>query len=92
MNGTVSQPVFCTACGEQLEDFCFSPGAGDLDALRAAAFRCYVEGRRGRGICAKLYIADNAHPAQPGEPTLAPAPLVDEEALRRAILAQIVKI
>jgi len=67
MSQTARQPVFCTACGERLEDFCFSPEARDLEALRAHAFRCYLEGRRMGGMCAALYIADDAHPAQPGD-------------------------
>jgi hypothetical protein len=69
MSQTARQPVFCTACGEKLEDFCFSPEAKDLEALRAHAFRCHVEGRRMGGMCAALYIADDAHPAQPGDAT-----------------------
>ena len=36
---TSRQPIFCTACGEMLDDFCFSTQAKDLDALRAQAFR-----------------------------------------------------
>ena len=69
MSQTARQPIFCTACGEKLEDFCFSPEAKDLEALRAHAFRCYLEMRRLGGMCAALYIADDAHPAQPGDAT-----------------------
>jgi hypothetical protein len=69
MSQTMRQPVFCTACGEKLEDFCFSPEAKDLEALRAHAFRCHIEGRRMGGMCAALYIADDTHPAQPGDAT-----------------------
>jgi hypothetical protein len=101
MTSRARQPVFCTACGEQLEEFCFSPDARDIDALRAHAFRCHLEGRNTGGMCAKLYIADDAHPAQPGEPERSgPQPgdpqassthPVDEESLRHAIMARIVR-
>jgi hypothetical protein len=83
MNQTARQPVFCTACGEKLEDFCFSPEAKDLEALRAHAFRCHIEGRRLGGMCAALYIADDAHPAQPGEAT-GPAQHPDDPAVLKA--------
>jgi len=48
---------FCTRCGDQLEDFCFSPEAENLDALRAAALRCHLEGSKEGRICAKVFIA-----------------------------------
>jgi len=89
MTTPLRQPVFCTACGERLEDFCFSPEAKDLEALRAAAFRCHLEGRHTSGMCAKLYIADDAHPAQPADAAPAPARPLNEEELRKAIMARI---
>jgi hypothetical protein len=93
MNAVSRQPLFCTACGEKLENFCFSPEAKDLEALRAHAFRCHVEGRYAGGMCAALYIADDAHPAQPGTPDAAPPQHrpVSEEALRAAIVARIAR-
>jgi len=48
---------FCTRCGDQLEDFCFSPEAENLEALRAAALRCHLEGTKEGRICAKVFIA-----------------------------------
>ena len=89
MTATPRQPLFCTACGEKLEDFCFSPEAQDLEALRAYAFRCHVEGRHRGGMCAVLYIADDAHPAQPDDAIAPVAQPINEEALRTAILARI---
>lgn len=101
MSDAAGQPLFCTACGEKLDDFCFSPDAQDLEALRAHAFLCRLEGRHNGRMCAKLYIADDSHPAQPTDAafpasgpgdsgTLDPRPF-DEEALRRAILERIVR-
>jgi len=51
------QPEFCTRCGEELENFCFAPEAENLDALRAAALRCHLEGAKEGRICAKVFIA-----------------------------------
>jgi hypothetical protein len=48
---------FCTRCGNELEEFCFSPAAENLEALRAAALRCQLEGRKNGKVCAKIFIA-----------------------------------
>jgi len=51
------RPEFCTRCGDELENFCFSPEAENLEALRAAALRCHLEGSKEGRICAKVFIA-----------------------------------
>ena len=48
---------YCTRCGDELEDFCFSPDADNLDALRAAALRCQLNGKAEGKVCAKVFIA-----------------------------------
>ena len=48
---------FCTRCGDELEEFCFSPAVENLEALRAAALRCQLEGRQNGKVCAKVFIA-----------------------------------
>jgi hypothetical protein len=50
---------FCTRCGNELEEFCFSPAVENLEALRAAAIRCQLEGRQNGKVCAKIFIAGN---------------------------------
>ena len=47
----------CTRCGDELENFCFSPEAENLDALRTAALRCHIEGTKDGRVCAKVFIA-----------------------------------
>jgi hypothetical protein len=86
---TFSQPLFCTQCSENLEEFCFSPKLGNLDLLRAAALRCTATGvRRGR-VCAKLFIAEDERLAtmllNPGKRS---SPRTRER-LRRVILKKI---
>lgn len=73
-----------------LDDFCFSPEAKNLDALRAQAFLCHLEGRHLGGICAKLYIANDAHPAQPGNPDATRHPDGDQT-FRAAIMSRIAR-
>jgi len=48
---------FCTRCGNELEEFCVSPEAKNLEALHAAALRCKLEGRKNGKVCAKIFIA-----------------------------------
>ncbi|MGB6031712.1 MAG: hypothetical protein WBG01_14290 [Bacteroidota bacterium] len=48
---------FCTRCGNELEEFCFSPAAENLEALYAAALRCQLEDRQNGKVCAKVFIA-----------------------------------
>lgn len=84
------QHHFCTRCGDELENFCFSPDAQNLDALRAAALRCRMAGTlAAHGICSKLFIADTDHPAAPALVPGPRPPAEDLEALRREILRRI---
>lgn len=49
--------VFCTSCGDMLEDFCFSPEAEDLAALREHIAECKKNGRFSGDVCARFFIA-----------------------------------
>jgi hypothetical protein len=60
------QPViFCTACGATLENFCFSAGADNLEAVRKTLAQCRRQGRFSGDFCSKLFIA---HPEVFDEP------------------------
>ena len=48
---------FCTECGDSLEDFCFSPTANDLEAVRKMFASCKKKHKFTGGHCAKLFIA-----------------------------------
>jgi hypothetical protein len=82
-------PAFCTACGESLEEFCFSAEARDVDALRAHVLRCRIEGRHQGGVCAKLYIASDTYSAHPDATDPVNVQSVSEERLRAAIASRI---
>ena len=57
--------VFCTECGAMLENFCFSAGADDLEAIRKTLAQCRKQGRFSGDFCSKLFIA---HPDAAREP------------------------
>ncbi len=49
--------IFCTECGESLEDFWLKDGAGDIKAIIQRMARCKAEGRFHGHFCARLWIA-----------------------------------
>jgi hypothetical protein len=53
------RPVFCTECGPDLEDFCFSEKVEDLEKLKGTYARCRKNGRFAGELCAKLFIAED---------------------------------
>lgn len=54
---TKSTRLFCTKCGESLEDFWREDGAGDIKAIIQRMARCKAEGRFYGDFCARLWIA-----------------------------------
>jgi hypothetical protein len=50
--------IFCTECGIELENFCFSRNAEDMDAIRKTLAQCRKSGKFAGGFCAKLFVAD----------------------------------
>jgi hypothetical protein len=54
--------VFCTQCGEELENFCFSARSDDIAAIRRSLAQCKKEGRFVGEYCAKLFVAEGADP------------------------------
>jgi len=53
---------FCTECGKQLEDFCFSKEASDLKATHSRFENCKQKKRFKGEACAKLFIAEPVDP------------------------------
>jgi hypothetical protein len=49
--------VFCTECGESLQDFWLENGAGDAKAIIQRMARCKAEGRFQGHFCARLWIS-----------------------------------
>ncbi len=50
--------LFCTACGEELDYFAFSPLVKRLDAVKKGAANCTRTGKKKGRMCAKQFIAD----------------------------------
>ncbi len=57
------KPLFCTECGEKLEDFCFSDEAKNLKILRKHHKHCKKTNKFNGGQCAKLFIAEPTEPS-----------------------------
>jgi hypothetical protein len=51
--------VYCTQCKTDLEDFCFSAEAKDVEALRRKFKQCQESGRFMGDCCAKLFIMED---------------------------------
>lgn len=51
--------IFCTECGVELENFCFSSNADDIEAIRKTLAQCKKKGKFAGGFCSKLFVADN---------------------------------
>ncbi|HMD13006.1 MAG TPA: hypothetical protein VKI62_00130 [Bacteroidota bacterium] len=54
--------IFCTACGEKLEDFCFSLQVKDVEAIKKRLDNCKKTGKFSGGTCAMLFIASPDNP------------------------------
>lgn len=52
--------VFCTNCGAELENFCFSEKSADVEAVRRTLAQCRKDGRFVGEYCAKLFVASGA--------------------------------
>ena len=51
--------IFCTECGIELVNFCFSARANNPDAIRKSLARCKKTGKFAGEFCSKLFIADD---------------------------------
>ncbi len=50
--------IFCTECGAELENFCFSDRAKDPEAVRKSLAQCKKSGKFKGEFCSKLFISD----------------------------------
>ncbi len=51
--------IFCTECGAELENFCFSGKAKDPEAVRKSLAQCKKTGKFKGDFCSKLFISDD---------------------------------
>jgi len=52
--------IFCTECGEMLENFCFSSNADDVDAIKKNLAQCKKSGKFAGEFCAQLFISNDS--------------------------------
>jgi hypothetical protein len=51
--------VFCTECNARLENFCFSNGVDNPEAIKKTLAQCKKNGKFIGEFCAKLFISDS---------------------------------
>lgn len=49
--------IFCTECGKELENYCFSSGSKDIEAIKKNLAQCKKTGKFVGEFCSKLFIA-----------------------------------
>jgi len=53
--------VFCTECGDKLNEFCFTESASDVEAVKKHMEGCKREGRYKGDVCSRMFIADDTN-------------------------------
>ena len=48
---------FCTACGDELDEFCFSDQAENIESIRKRHAKCKEIGKFDGDVCARIFIA-----------------------------------
>lgn len=56
------KPIYCTECGEQLENFCFSEDVDNIETVRKQHEKCKNSDRFKGDQCSKLFIAQQIEP------------------------------
>ena len=52
-----NRPTFCTECGKELDDFCFTPDAESMGAIERRAAECSKTGKINGVLCSRWFIA-----------------------------------
>jgi hypothetical protein len=79
--------VFCTECGESLQNYWLDDGTSDVKAIIQRMARCKAEGRFHGNFCARLWIAGSDSFQRPRKTTKVSAKKV--EALKASIRKKI---
>jgi hypothetical protein len=58
-NDEEQKVIFCTECGDKLDNFCFTDSASDVDAVKKHMEGCKREGRYKGDMCSRMFIADD---------------------------------
>ena len=49
--------IFCTECGTELDNYCFTRGSNDIEAIKMNLAQCKKIGKFAGEFCSKLFIA-----------------------------------
>jgi hypothetical protein len=49
--------IFCTECGAELQNYCFTKGSNDIEAIKKNLAQCKKTGKFSGEFCSKLFIA-----------------------------------
>lgn len=52
--------VFCTECGDELDDFVFSDKSKNKSKLKNGHYNCVKTGKFSGEFCSKLFISDDS--------------------------------
>ena len=63
--------VFCTTCGETLDNFFLDQGADDIKGIIQRMAQCKAQGRFHGNFCSRLWIAGKDSFAKPRKPVKA---------------------
>ncbi len=58
-NSSNLREIFCTECSMTLENYCFSEGVNNAEAIRKTLAQCKKSGKFAGQFCAKLFISDS---------------------------------
>lgn len=56
--GSSLKEVFCTECNASLENYCFSEGVDNPEAIKKTLAQCKKTGKFAGEFCAKLFISN----------------------------------
>ncbi len=82
--------IFCTECGEALQNFWLEDGASNVPAIVQRMARCKAEGRFHGHFCARLWIAGDDSFQRPRKARKVPVRKVEslKKSIRKSINAE----
>lgn len=64
LNQEKLEVMYCTECGEVLDDFSFNEVSKDINAVKENFANCKHTGKFKGDVCSKLYIVDESEPEE----------------------------
>jgi hypothetical protein len=61
-NSRKQETIYCTQCGAQLDNYCFTKGVENIEAIQQHTAQCKKEGKFKGDLCSRLFIAEPVDP------------------------------